>query len=58
MQATSTRMAWTVAAALAMIAAIIWAAVLDKIGLAVLFAAVAVTFFALAFADRSRQREG
>jgi hypothetical protein len=51
-------MAWTVAAALAMIAAILWVAFLDKIGLGALFAAVAVTFFALAFSDRSRQREG
>ena len=58
MQATSTTMAWTVAAALAMIAAILWVAFLDKIGLGALFAAVAVTFFALAFSDRSRQREG
>jgi len=31
---------------------------LDRIGLGAVFAAVAITFLALAFSDRSRQRDG
>lgn len=53
MNGTATRTAWLTAAALAMLAAILWFTVLDKPALGAVFAGVAVTFFALGSSDRS-----